>query len=144
MLYRIFTKGLEGADIHLLYDFMPDVPRPYNLTFLGSIDLSHPSLLLNLIQSIVIFAVELLGTLTSPFPTSRKDMIRLQVILPVASFLIFLSLPAGKKLFVITTLVFSFFFILLRFIAGLFSKPPAPVATSAPGQVGDPQSTPQS
>ena len=25
MLYRIFKTGLEGADLHLLYPFMPEV-----------------------------------------------------------------------------------------------------------------------
>lgn len=126
MLFRIFSKGLLGTDINLLYDIMPDVPEPYNLTFLGKFDLTKPSLLLNLIQSLVIFAVELVSTLTSPFPTTKKEVIRLQFILPVVSFLIFMNLPAGKKLFVITTLTFSFFFILLRAITQSVFRP-APV-----------------
>ena len=28
MLYRIFKTGLEGADLHLLYPFMPEVKIP--------------------------------------------------------------------------------------------------------------------
>src|SRR3989344_2157270 len=94
MLWRIFAQGLLGADLHLLYDFMPDIPRPYDLTFLGKFDLTHPNLTLNLIQSLVIFVVELLSILTSLFPVSRTDVIRLQLILPIASFLIFANLPA--------------------------------------------------
>jgi len=127
MLYRIFAKGLEGADIHLLYDFMPDVPQPYNLMFLGQYDLSHPNFTLNIIQSIVIFTAELISTLTSPFPSSRGEMIRLQIILPIASFAIFSQLPAGKKLFVITTLIFSIIYMLLRTIRRFFLRlKPAP------------------
>lgn len=128
MLFRIFSKGLLGADIHLLYDIIPDVPQPYNLTFLGKFDLTKPSLFLNLVQSLVIFAVELVSTLTSPFPSTKKEVIRLQLILPAVSFLIFMNLPAGKKLFVITTLTFSFFFILLRAIIRATSRPTPVVA----------------
>ena len=127
MLFRIFSKGLLGADIHLLYDIMPDVPKPYNLIFLGKFDLTKPSLFLNIVQSLVIFAVELVSTLTSPFPTTKKEVVRLQLILPVVSFLIFMNLPAGKKLFVITTLTFSFFFILLRALTRAIPRP-VPVA----------------
>ncbi|MBI2010449.1 MAG: YidC/Oxa1 family membrane protein insertase [Candidatus Chisholmbacteria bacterium] len=134
MLFRIFSKGLLGADFHLIYDFMPDIPRPLNLSFLGIYDLTHPNFTLNIIQSMVIFAVELASTLTSPFPTSRRDIIRLQLILPIASFIIFMTLPAGKKLFIITTLSFSLIFILLktlrRFLRGRF-KPTATTAIPA-------------
>lgn len=106
MLYRIFTTGLAGADFHLLYDFMPR-PDHINLMFLGKYDLSHTNATLNLIQSIMIFVVEVLVALRSPFPIGRKDKALLQIILPLGSFIIFMFLPAGKKLFIITSLVFS-------------------------------------
>lgn len=106
MLYRIFTTGLEGADFYLLYDFMPR-PTHINLMFLGKYDLSHTNATLNIIQSIMIFVVEVLVALRSPFPIGRKDKALLQIVLPVGSFIIFMFLPAGKKLFVITSLVFS-------------------------------------
>jgi hypothetical protein len=44
---------------------------------------------------------------TSPYPYTRGQVVRLQLVLPVVSFIIFMGLPAGKKLFVITTLTFS-------------------------------------
>lgn len=134
MLYRIFAKGLLGADLHLLYDFLPDVPEPYNLTFLGKYDLTHSNFTLNLIQSGVIFVMEMLSMLTSPFPVNRTDVIRLQIILPIASFIIFSQLPAGKKLFVITTLIFSIIYTLLRALRRFFSRlgpPPPAIDTSA-------------
>jgi membrane protein insertase Oxa1/YidC/SpoIIIJ len=106
MLYRIFTTGLEGADFHLLYDFMPR-PDHINLLFLGKYDLSHTNATLNLIQSIMIFVVEVLVALRSPVPVSRKDKALLQIVLPVGSFIIFMFLPSGKKIFMITSLSFS-------------------------------------
>lgn len=106
MLYRIFTTGLEGADFYLLYDFVPN-PGTINLMFLGKYDLSHTNATLNVIQSIMIFVVEVISALRSPFPISRKDKALLQIVLPLGSFLIFMFLPAGKKLFVITSLAFS-------------------------------------
>lgn len=106
MLYRIFTTGLEGADFYLLYDFMPH-PGHINLLFLGKYDLSHTNATLNFIQSLMIFIVEVLSALRSPFPISRKDKALLQIVLPVASFLVFMFLPSGKKVFMITTLIFS-------------------------------------
>lgn len=106
MLYRLFTTGLEGADFHLLYDFMPH-PDHINLMFLGKYDLSHTNATLNLIQSFMIFLVEVLAALRSPFPISRKDKALLQIVLPLASFVIFMFLPSGKKIFMITSLTFS-------------------------------------
>ena len=107
MLWRMFKTGLEGADLHLIYDFTPVGKLPFNLMFLGKFDLSQPSFVLNIIQSFLIFLLETISIITSPYPVSRDDVIRLQLILPVVSFLIFMNLPAGKKLFVITTLIFS-------------------------------------
>lgn len=106
MLYRIFTTGLEGADFHLLYDFMPH-PDHINLLFLGKYDLSHTNTTLNLIQSFMIFVVEVLSALRSPFPISRKDKALLQIVLPIGSFVVFMFLPSGKKIFMITSLTFS-------------------------------------
>lgn len=137
MLYRIFATGLEGADLHLIYKIMPAIQLPFNLTFLGKYDLSHPNLTLNFFQSLAIFTVESLSMFTSPFPVTRKDIIRLQIFLPVVSFMIFAYLPAGKKLFIITTLCFSIVLILakqaIRFVNRLSGK-------LAPTQSGNPQS----
>lgn len=113
MLWKIFATGLNGGDFDLIYSFMPEVEKPFNLVFLGKFDLTHPHMSLNLIQSILIFVLETLSVYTSPYPHTRGEVVRLQLILPFVSFLIFMGLPAGKKLFVITTLVFS---IILTFI----------------------------
>lgn len=120
MLWRIFSTGLEGRDLHLLYSFMPNVETPYNLVFLGTFDLAHTSFILNLIQSLLIFVLETLSVYTSPYPSSRSDVVRLQLVLPVVSFLIFMFLPAGKKLFVITTLSVSILITLYKYIRRRF------------------------
>jgi membrane protein insertase Oxa1/YidC/SpoIIIJ len=107
MLWRLFATGLSGRDLHLLYDFMPQVELPFNLNFLGKFDLTHPHITLNVLQSGLIFVLETLSVYTSPYHHSRSEVVRLQLVLPLVSFLVFMGLPAGKKLFVITTLCFS-------------------------------------
>ena len=113
ILYRIFTTGLEGADMHLIYDFMPAVHRPINLVFMGLYHLSHTNSTLNLIQSLMIALSEIFHLYFSPVKPTRKDFVSLVIFLPVFSFLIFMFLPAGKKVFIITSLAFG---ILLRLI----------------------------
>jgi membrane protein insertase Oxa1/YidC/SpoIIIJ len=152
MLIRIFTTGLEGADLNLLYPFVPHPVTPYNLVFLGKIDLAHPSILLNLVQSFCILLVEVIAEYTSPFrnilsmerpaleynsvtnPKSsyawetRSRVKSLQFFLPIVSFLIFMFLPAGKKLFIITALIFSMIYMILKAIRRKFIEmSPAPV-----------------
>lgn len=107
MLYRIFTTGLEGADLHLLYKFMPNIRTPINLMFLGKYDLSHTNTTLNIIQSLMIGLNEILHLVFAPVKASRKDFISLVVLFPIVAFILFLFLPAGKKVFIITSLAFS-------------------------------------
>lgn len=114
VLWRIFATGLLGKDLHLLYSWIPDVPQPYNLTFLGRFDLTHPDWQLNVVQASLIFIIETIAVLTSPYEVTRKEVVRVQLVLPVVSFMIFAFLPAGKKLFVITTLSFSLVIIVAR------------------------------
>jgi membrane protein insertase Oxa1/YidC/SpoIIIJ len=114
MLYRIFKTGLEGADLPLLYSFMPAIDLPINLLFLGKYDLSVTNSTLNLIQSLCIFAVEGLNHLFSEKPTTRREFLSLVVIFPVVAYLIFMFLPAGKKVFIITSLSFSIVLLLVK------------------------------
>lgn len=126
MLWNIFANGLPGADIHLIYSWMPKVELPFNLLFLGKFDLSHPHLVLNILQSFLIFILETLNIITSPYPVSRKEVVRMQLTLPVVSFIIFMFLPAGKKLFVITTLSFSIVYKLVTVLYRWMKKTFAP------------------
>ncbi len=107
MLWRIFNTGLSGDDIHFIYPFMPEVQLPFNLVFMDTFDLTHTSFRLNILQSVLIFILETISVYTSPYPVTRTEVVRLQLVLPLVSFLVFLALPAGKKLFVITSLVIS-------------------------------------
>jgi membrane protein insertase Oxa1/YidC/SpoIIIJ len=114
MLYRIFKTGLEGADLHLLYPFLPTVDTPINLMFLDQFDLSIPNLKLNLIQSTLILVFEFLTMFFSPIKSSKRDFISLGIFLPIASFILFALLPAGKKVFIITSIIFSIFLLVIK------------------------------
>lgn len=113
MLYRIFSTGLGGADFHLLYRFMPAIKGKFDLIFWAKYDLTHPNMTLNFVQSLLVFVAEFFSLAFSPFPTTRREVTMLFV-LPFMFFFLFLFLPAGKKLFIITTLIFSIVYMILR------------------------------
>lgn len=117
MLLRIFSTGLEGADFHYLYKAIPVPTEPFNLMFLGTIDLSHPSIPLNILNSIVIFIAEAASIANSARPTTREDKLALFAF-PALVFIYLYFMPAGKKLFIITTLLFSIAIMLVQ--SGLF------------------------
>jgi len=131
MLWKIFATGLEGQDIHLIYPFMPQVQLPFNLNFLGRFDLSKSNFWLNVIQSVMIFVVETTSILTSPYPPMKGEVVRLQLVLPLVSFLVFLNLPAGKKVFIIATLVISFLLQIYKYIKYRIEDYAAKVAAKA-------------
>lgn len=105
MLWRIFAVGLEGADMHLLYPF---VKRPdyMNLMFLGTYNLALPNVHINIINSAVLFAVEILNVYFSPYKLSRIELLT-PIVLPIGVYIYMSQMPAGKKLFMITTLLFT-------------------------------------
>ncbi len=118
ILWRVFSNGLTGDDLHLLYSWVPAQTEPFNLTFLGKIDLTQPSILLNLISAALMFLDETLNITFSILPPTREDRIA-QFLLPPIVFLYLYTMPAGKKLFIITTLTFSIIFIFFREIHNL-------------------------
>jgi YidC/Oxa1 family membrane protein insertase len=120
MLWKMFATGLEGQDIHLIYPFIPHVQLPFNLNFWNMFDLSKPNLTLNIIQSLMVFVVETTGILTSPYPPMKGEVVRLQLVLPLVSFIIFLNLPAGKKVFIITTLIITFVLQIYKYVKRRF------------------------
>lgn len=134
MLYRIFTTGLEGEDLHLIYSWMPTIKQPINLLFLGQFDLSRTNSTLNLLQSLMIALSEFVHLYFSPTKPSRKDFISLVLIFPTVSFVVFLMLPAGKKVYIITSLFFGIVLMLVRQISYLFysfTQKPSPVLESS-------------
>lgn len=112
MLWRVFSTGLKGHDLHLLYHWVPEPDLPFNLIFLKSIDLSKPSLQLNLLASLLLFILEVLQVMFSPFEPTVNDRL-MQIIVPVGVFLYLYRMPGGKKLFVITSSLFSLLMILI-------------------------------
>lgn len=114
MLYRIFTTGLEGADLHLIYKFMPKIQTPINLMFLGIYDLSRTNNTLNILQSLMIAANEAMHLYFSPVKPDQKDFVSLVIIFPIICFVIFMFLPAGKKVYIITSITFTMTVRLIR------------------------------
>lgn len=118
ILWRVFTHGLEGEDLHLLYSWIPNVTLPFNLTFLHLVDLTKPSLMMNFLSSSLMFVVETLSLTFSPIPPSKEDRL-VQFLLPVIVFVYLYTMPAGKKFFVVTTLAISILMMMTREIGGL-------------------------
>jgi membrane protein insertase Oxa1/YidC/SpoIIIJ len=144
MLYRIFTTGLEGADLHLLYKFMPKIPTPINLMFLGKYDLSVTNSTLNLFQSLMIAANEAMHLYFSPVKPSQKDFVSLVILFPIVCFIIFMFLPAGKKIYIITSLAFTMTVRLVKqavFLYYSFSKKLASVQAPTPETPNSPEKT---
>jgi len=134
MLYRIFTTGLEGADLHLIYNFMPKIQTPINLMFLDKFDLSHTNNTLNIIQSLMISANEFMHLYFSPVKPDKKDFVSLVIIFPIICFVIFMFLPAGKKVYIITSLAFTMAVRLIKQLIYLYyslSKRMTPAASPA-------------
>lgn len=121
MLYRMFTTGLEGTDFHLLYKFVPQPTSPFNLTWMHKYDLTHPNTFLNIVNTIIIFLTEFISLRFSAFPLDKNEKLTL-IILPIGAFLFFSQMPAGKKLFVITTLLFSIMLMLIRRLSFFVTK----------------------
>lgn len=107
MLFKVFNTGLKGADFYLLYDFVPEVTEPFNLIFLDRFDLTIPNMTLNLVTSAVIFIAETMSLKLSLFPVSNNERLIFQLAVPIGAFIFFGFMPAGKKLFVIATLIIS-------------------------------------
>lgn len=120
VLYRIFTTGLEGEDMHLLYSFMPYIKEPVNLMFLGKYDLSHTNSTLNIIQSLMIGISEFIHLRFSPLKSSRHEFFSLVIIFPIVCFLVFMFLPAGKKVFIISSLAFTIIVRIFKHLSYLY------------------------
>ncbi len=68
---------------------------------------------LNIINAIVIFIAEATNIVNSQRPITREDKMALFVF-PLMAFVFFAYMPAGKKLFIITTLAFSICIMLVQ------------------------------
>jgi len=88
---------------------------------MGKYDLSQPNVTLNLLNTLVIFLAEFISLRFSPFPLGKNEKATL-IILPIGAYLFFAQMPAGKKLFVTMTLLFSIFLMLTRRITFYITK----------------------
>ncbi|NTV30476.1 hypothetical protein HGA91_00655 [candidate division WWE3 bacterium] len=120
ILWRIFGRGLKGEDLYLLYSWVPHFPMPIDLMFMDRINLAEPNVTMNVLSAVLLFIVETLTLTFSVLPASHQDRI-IQFILPIAAYLYMSSMPAGKALFLITTLSISVVIILTIEISRLLT-----------------------
>lgn len=109
IVWQIFQTGLKGDDLPLLYPFplFQEIALPFNLMFWG-FDLSERSVWLVLWSILLLFIMETISVLAAPAGSlSRSRALKAQLIIPIVSFFLFLFMPAGKVLFLITTFSFS-------------------------------------
>jgi hypothetical protein len=52
--------------------------------------------------------------LFSPIKSSKKEFLNLGIFLPIVSFILFALLPAGKKVFIITSIIFSILLLVIK------------------------------
>lgn len=116
MLWRMFSAGLTGQDFELIYGFMPEIATPLDLMFRG-VSLDERSFAMTLFLTFVLFIMETLSVLAAvPGSLSRSRAVKAQLILPLISFFFFLFMPAGKQLFVTTTIIFSIVLTTIRLV----------------------------
>lgn len=113
VLYRVFKTGLKGADLRLLYTWVPKPTQPLNLKFLGTLDLISPSPALNAFSAFLTFIAETLGILFSPYPATRDDRL-VQFLAPFAAFFITYRIPAGQELFFTVSLLSTIALMFIR------------------------------
>lgn len=109
MVWRMFQTGLEGGDTDLIYPipFLQNVSQPFNLMFMGT-DLGERSVWYVVICIAILFLLETLSVIAAPKGSlSRNRALKAQIVIPLVSFFLFLLMPAGKVLFLITTFLFS-------------------------------------
>lgn len=116
MLWRMFSTGLTGQDTDLIYSFMPDVALPFDLSFRGMM-LDEKSFGLALLVALSLFIMESLSVLAAiPGSLSRSRAVKAQIVLPLISLCFFMFMPAGKQLFVLTTILFSIVLTIIRLV----------------------------
>lgn len=105
-LYRVFLRGFGPETLDFLYSFVAR-PSEINMSFLGIIDLSVPSLALAIIAGIT----QLIQFKTMPQTQSNKEASK--VMGPISYFMTFfifmivLRMPSIVGLYIITTTIFT-------------------------------------
>ncbi len=113
ILYRVFKTGIKGRDLKLLYSFVPQPKQPLNTNFLGVLELTQPSPLLNTISAIFTIPAELLSIMFSPLPPTREDWLGV-FLAPIVAFVITYRIPSGQELFFTISLIFIIIVLLTR------------------------------
>ncbi|MFH1423417.1 MAG: YidC/Oxa1 family membrane protein insertase [Candidatus Nealsonbacteria bacterium] len=115
-LYQVFWKGFGEAQLKFLYGFVPN-PGQIDTTFLGMMDLSHPSIFLAVLTGIAQFFQSKMMVLQSGSGQAPKkkgtpdfsQMMQKQMLylFPIFTVVILWRLPAAVALYWLTTTLFT-------------------------------------
>lgn len=108
-LFIVFKIGLEGNTLNeYLYPFVHN-PGALNTTFLGFIDISHPSWVFAIVAAATQFIQSkmMLSQQNTTDPTAKALAIQTVYVFPVLTAIFALTLPAGLPLYWIVTTIFA-------------------------------------
>jgi YidC/Oxa1 family membrane protein insertase len=111
VLYRIFSSGLQLSDVNVLYKFMPD-PGLIEANFFNRFSLLIPHMGASLFAAGMIFFLQGIRRVRNMAEASTLDRFMLFA-LPLAIFFGTIALPAGKAVFIATSVCFS---VWIRFV----------------------------
>lgn len=106
ILYQIVQSGLHN-DTGIIYRFIPHPVFPLETNFLG-IDISHTSFLLSLLSSGILF-LELVWEYEDKKNIAESSFSGrwYPLLLPIATFILLMLVPATKAIFLIVSVLFS-------------------------------------
>lgn len=115
-LYQILRKGLTPAEMTNLYSFVPS-PSQINSSFLGIVDLSHPSIILAALAGFFQFLQTKMISPKTPKVKTENKLDQLSKIFqkqtlyffPFLTFLILFKLPSAIGLYWLVSTLFSIF-----------------------------------
>ncbi len=118
VLYSIFSSGLQTIGHNELYGFMPDpgVIDPY---FLGWFNMIVPNTYASLFAAAVVFFHQAIRKVKHYHEASTIDK-ALLIGLPIGTYLATIILPSGKAVFIATSVVFSLWIRLIKWIVVKF------------------------
>jgi len=113
-LYQVFKRGLGADQLSLLYSFVSP-PEEISLTFLGIVDLGHPSVVLAVLAGIVQFiqtrnSLGQQNKIQKEIKSSKTSQLiqkQFSYFFPIFTILILLRLPAAVALYWLTVSIIS-------------------------------------
>jgi len=116
-LFQLFRQEISLEDLKFLYNFTPTPSFPINYSFLGIINLNHPSIFLALLTGIFQFIQSKMSFFDSSLSSKPSTSFDLSKILqkqtiyfyPFLTFFILLKLPSAIALYWLVSTIFTIF-----------------------------------